>query len=129
MDYLGGLRGTGLLLCGNASVAPAQYDFDGYISNSGQVTSCGEIRLQASTLREVFGRDDLHLRTAEGRLLSVRFSEKRVSQGGGAAHVDVNGELPAAADWRRRSGARSPKSAPGPNRLPILPLQPRTAQG
>lgn len=129
MDYLGGLRGTGLLLCGNASVAAVQYDFDGYISNSGQVTSCGEIRLQASALREVFGLADLHLQTAEGRLLSVRFSEKRLSQGDGAANVDVNGDLPAVAEWRRRSGARSPKSVTGPNRLPTHPLQPRTARG
>ncbi len=29
MDHLGGSRGAGLLLCGNAPVAPAQYDFDG----------------------------------------------------------------------------------------------------
>lgn len=77
MDYLGGLRGTGLLLCGNASVAAVQYDFDGYISNSGQVTSCGEIRLQASALREVFGLADLHLQTAEGRR-SASDSQKSV---------------------------------------------------
>lgn len=129
MDYLGGLRGTGLLLCGNASVAPAQYDFDGFLSNSGQVTSCGEIRLQASALREVFGRADLRLRTAEGRLLSVRFSEKRLSRDDGAAHVDVDGELPAVADWHRRSGECVPRRAPGPSRFPIRRLQPGAAPG
>ncbi len=66
MDYLGGMRGTGVLLCEGASVAPAHYDFDGYLSSSGKVTSCGEIRLPVSTLRDVFGRSDLRLRTAEG---------------------------------------------------------------
>lgn len=129
MDYLGGLRGTGLLLCGNASVAPARYDFDGYLSNSGQVMSCGEIRLQASALREVFGRPDLYLRTAEGRLLSVRFSEKRLSQGDGAAHVDVDGELPAAAEWRRRSGGCAPRPVPGSTQHPARRVQLRAARG
>lgn len=128
MDYLGGLRGTGLLLCGNASVGSTQYDFDGYLSNSGQVTSCGEIRLPASALREVFGRADLRLRTAEGRLLCLRFSEKRLSRDDGAAHVDVDGELPAAADWLRRSGWRAPRPATGPARFPIRPRPPGAAR-
>ncbi|MFC7397981.1 hypothetical protein ACFQU1_12345 [Chelatococcus sp. GCM10030263] len=106
MNYLGGLRGAGLLVCGNVPVARTQYDFDGYLSEAGEVTSCGEIRLSASALRGVFGRTDVQLRTAEGRLLKLRFSEKRLSSDDGAAHVDVVGELPAAADWRRRSGRR-----------------------
>ncbi|GAB4064901.1 hypothetical protein KHC28_11430 [Ancylobacter sonchi] len=122
MDYLGGLRGTGLLLCGNASVAPVQYDFDGYLSNSGRVTSCGEIRLSASTLREVFGRVDLRLRTAEGRVLSLQFSERHLSRDDSAAHVDVHGELPMAADWRRRSGWHAPRPAREPTRFPIRRL-------
>lgn len=108
MDYLGGLSGTGRLLCGNTLVAPTQYDFDGYLSSGGQVTSCGEIRLPASVLREVFGRADLRLRTVDGRLLQLRFSEKRLpSSCDGAAHVDVAGDLPAAAEWRAdRDAAR-----------------------
>lgn len=121
VDYLGGLRGTGLLLCGNAPVGPTHYDFDGYLSKAGQVTSCGEIRLPASLLKGIFGRDDLQLRTAEGRLLSLRFSEKRLSSScDGAAHVDVVGELPAAADWRRRSGWRASHRF-GPDRPSIPP--------
>ncbi|OYX89958.1 MAG: hypothetical protein B7Y84_02940 [Azorhizobium sp. 32-67-21] len=53
MDYLGGLRGTGVLLCGNASVTPMQYDFDGYLSNSGEVTSCGaSLRMARSAARD-----------------------------------------------------------------------------
>lgn len=111
MDYIGGLRGTGLLLCGDAPVAPTQYDFDGYLSKAGEVTSCGEIRLPASALKKVFGRRDLRLRTDGGRLLGLRFSEKRLSSDVGAAHVDVVGNLPAATDWRRRSGRGNPPPA------------------
>ncbi|WP_208948494.1 hypothetical protein [Segnochrobactrum spirostomi] len=124
MDYLGGLRGTGVLLCEGASVAQAHYDFDGYLSSSGKVTSCGEIRLPASTLRDVFGRSDLRLRTAEGRLLNLRFSEKRQLRDDGAAHVDVEGELPAASDWRRRSGCRAFPLAPKPIGFPVRRPQP-----
>lgn len=106
MHYLGELYGTGLLLCGKDPVAAAQYDFDGFLSKTGHVTSCGEIRLSAPALKDVFGSTDLHLQTAEGRVLDLRFSEKRLSPDEGVAHVDVAGDLPAAADWRRRSGVR-----------------------
>lgn len=95
-------------MCGNAPVAPTQYDFESYLSEAGRVTSCGEIRLLASALKRVFGREDLRLRTDEGRLLSLRFSEKRLSSDVGAAHVDLLGELPAAADWRRE-GQNNPR--------------------
>lgn len=119
MEYLGGLRGTGRLVCGNAAVAPMQYDFDGYLSNGGQVTSCGEIRLPA----------DLQLQTADGRWLRLRFSEKRLpSNCDGAAHVDVAGDLPAAAEWRRRSARHAPRPT-GPDRPSIPPLHPRVARG
>ena len=104
MYYLGELCGTGLLLCGQDPVAAAQYDFDGFLSKTGQVTSCGEIRLSAPALKGVFGRTDLCLQTAEGRLLNLRFSEKRLSPDESVAHVDVAGDLPAATDWRRGSG-------------------------
>lgn len=128
MDYLGGLRGRGLLLCGSALVAPAQYDFDGYLTKGGQVTSCGEIRLPASVLRGIFGRADLRLQITDGRLLRLRFSEKRLSSSSdGAAHVDVAGELPAAADWRRRSGWHV-NPALGAERSSILPLHPGVAR-
>ena len=127
MDYLGGLRGTGLLLCGNAAVGPMQYDFDGYLSKAGQVTSCGEIRLSASVLKEVFGRADLRLQTTDGRLLGLRFSERRMSADGGAAHVDVVGELPAAADWHHESGWRLSRPV-GSDRPSARPLHPRVAR-
>ncbi|WP_428029567.1 hypothetical protein [Ancylobacter sp.] len=101
MDYLGGLQGTGVLIRGKVRLAPAQYDFDGYLTKGGMVTSCGEIRVPPPVLKGVFGRVDLHLRTADGRLLKLRFSEKRLASGEAAAHVDVTGDLPVGADWQR----------------------------
>jgi hypothetical protein len=109
-------------------LSPTQYDFDGYLSKNGQVTSCGEIRLPASVMKGVFGRADLRLQTAEGRLLQLRFSERRLSSGSdGAAHVDVVGELPAAADWHRRSG-RGLAPAPGAERSSTRPSYPSAAR-
>jgi hypothetical protein len=103
MNYIGGLRGAGLLMCGDAPIARTEYDLDGYLSKAGEVTGCGEIRLPALALKGVFGREDLQLRTDEGRLLRLRFSEKQLSSDMRAAHVDLVGELPALADWRRGS--------------------------
>jgi hypothetical protein len=91
-------------MCGDAPIARTEYDLDGFRSKAGEVTGCGEIRLPPLALKEVFGRNDLQLRTDEGRLLKLRFSEKRLSSDVRAAHVDLVGELPAAADWRRGSG-------------------------
>lgn len=109
MEYLGGLRGSGLLMCAGAPISRTEYDLDGYLSKAGQVTGCGEIRLRASALRGVFGREELQLRTDEGQLLRLHFSEKRLSPDVGAAHVDLVGDLPAAADWRRSSERRPPR--------------------
>ncbi|MEZ0212518.1 MAG: hypothetical protein ACAH27_06145 [Xanthobacteraceae bacterium] len=103
MNYLGGVRGTGLLLCGEVEIAPADYDFDGYLSKAGQVTVGGEIRLPVAVLKGVFGREDLQLRTVEGRLLRLHFTEKRHASDDGAAHVDVVGDLPGAAEWLRQA--------------------------
>ena len=73
MQYLGGLRGAGILTSGNETVARASYDFDGFLTDPGEVMCCGEIRLPPQALRKVFGRKDLQLLTEEGRLLSLRF--------------------------------------------------------
>lgn len=99
MQYLGGLRGIGMLTCGHEALAEADYDFDGYLTNRGEVTSCGEIRMCPQRLREIFGRNDLTLRTADGRLLRLRFSEKKLATASCAAHVEVAGDLPSASEW------------------------------
>jgi hypothetical protein len=102
MRYLGRFSGEGTLICDGSEIARASYDFDGYLQPKIGVTSNGEIRLAATTLKDVFGRPDVQLRTDDGRLLALRFSEKKLTPADGArasAHVDVTGELPVLQDW------------------------------
>lgn len=100
MHYLGGLRGAGVLTCGDATIARADYDFEGYLTKPNHVTGSGEIRTSPEALREVFGRKDLQLRTDDGRVLSIRFSERRLRLTSDTAHVEVSGELPLRSEWR-----------------------------
>jgi hypothetical protein len=100
MRYLGRVSGQGIVMCDGKSVARASFDFDGYLQPQQKVTSCGEIRLAASVLKDVFGRLDVQLRTDDGRLLDLRFSEKKLLAAAESAHVDVSGELPVLQDWR-----------------------------
>jgi hypothetical protein len=99
MHYLGQLQGAGSLTCKGETVARASYDFDGFLSRPGQVSGSGEIRMSPDKLKEVFGRSDVKLLTDDGRLLSIRFSERRLGSAGDAAHVEVGGELPGASEW------------------------------
>ncbi|WP_309086637.1 hypothetical protein [Chelativorans sp.] len=55
--------------------------------------------MQPEALRQVFGRGDLQLLTDNGRLLTLRFSEKRLTEDSDVAHVDVAGELPPQSEW------------------------------
>lgn len=100
MLYLGGLHGTGDLTCGGETAARADYDFDGYLAKPGHVVCSGEIRMSPDVLREVFGRRDVRLLTDDGRLLSLRFSERQLRSASDAAHVDVAGDLPPVSEWR-----------------------------
>lgn len=99
MRYLGRLHGAGVLTCGDAQVARADYDFDGFLAHPGRVTGAGEIRAAPATLKKVFGRNGVQLLTDDGRVLNLRFTEKRLSAGEDAASVDVVGDLPPVADW------------------------------
>jgi hypothetical protein len=103
MHYLGGISGSGVLICDGKDVARASYDFDGFLRPPTGVISSGEIRLAHNTLRDVFGRPDVQIRTDDGRLLELRFSEKKLDATAESAHVDVTGQLPSAApqNWRR----------------------------
>ena len=66
----------------------------------GRVASRGEVRMSSGVLKDAFGRKGLQLRTDDGRLLRLQFSEKRLGAASDAAHVDVAGELPAESEWR-----------------------------
>ncbi|MET0529840.1 MAG: hypothetical protein ABW003_16160 [Microvirga sp.] len=101
MRYLGGISGHGELTCDGESIARASYDFDGYFETGVGVTSCGEIRLPADVLRNVFGRNRVQLLTDDGRLLNLRFSDKKLVPAINFASVDVTGQLPRTPeDWR-----------------------------
>ena len=99
MNYLGHIHGVGSLTCNGETVARANYDFEGFVSK-GHVTGSGEIRLPPDKLREVFGRSDVKLLTDDGRLLSIRFSERQLGPVKDAAHVEVGGDLPSTSEWR-----------------------------
>ena len=101
MQYLGPLRGSGLLSCGTGQIGRANFELDAYLTRPGEVVASGEIRMQAEALNDAFGRRDLHLLTDEGRTLTIRFSGKRLNPSSDAAHVDVGGELPPPNTWRR----------------------------
>ncbi|WP_246249084.1 hypothetical protein [Chelativorans alearense] len=60
--------------------------------------SSGEICMPPDTLRQVFGREDLHLLTDDG--LRLRFSEKHLPAASDAAHADVAGNPPPQSEWR-----------------------------
>ena len=101
MQYLGVLRGAGTLECDDKPIAAVTYDLDGFLTRPGEVVASGEVRATAAALSDAFGRRDVHLRTEDGRILSVRFSGKRLNPASDAAHVDVGGDLPPAKQWKR----------------------------
>jgi hypothetical protein len=100
MKYLGVIRGTGDLKCKAEILSRAEYDFEGFLTRPGRVTGGGEIRMPPDALRKVFGRTDLQILTDDGRLLGLRFSEKRLPAASNSAHVDITGDLPRQSGWR-----------------------------
>lgn len=98
MRYLGRLHGHGVVTRMGRDVGRASYDIDGFAVHPRGITGSGEIRLPPADLASVFGRRDVHLRTDDGRLLDLRFSDKSLREGSVVAHVDVGGELPTATE-------------------------------
>lgn len=101
MQYLGVLRGSGLLVCGGEPMGRAEYDIDGFKTKPGEVVGSGEIRMLPAELDNAFGRTGLQLTTDDGRTFDVRFSGKRVDPSEGAAHADITAGLPPPKDWKR----------------------------
>ena len=101
MRHLGVLRGSGMVEGSGQPLGRADYEFDGYLVQPGEVVASGEVRMAADALTNAFGRNDLSLRTDDGRVLSLRFSGKRLATASDVAHADVRGGLPDPKDWRR----------------------------
>lgn len=98
MRYLGRLHGHGVVTRKHRDVCRAAYDIDGFAVFPRGITGSGEIRLRSADLASVFGLADVHLRTDDGRVLDLRFSDKTLREGSIAAHVDVAGDLPTATE-------------------------------
>jgi hypothetical protein len=101
MQYLGAMRGAGMLVCGTESLGRVDYELDAYLVRPGEVVASGEVRMDPEGLNEAFGRRDLSLQTDDGRTLGLRFSGKRLKPTSNIAHADIRGGLPDAKEWRR----------------------------
>ena len=101
MQYLGVMRGSGVLTCGDEQMGRADYDIAGSPPRRGVGVGAGAIRMSPEALNNAFGRQGLQLKTDDGRVLEVRFSGKRSDPASEAAHADITGQLPGAAEWRR----------------------------
>ena len=101
MQYLGVLRGSGTLACGDEAMGPAEFEIDGFRTLPGEVVGSGEICMTPAELANAFGRRDLELTTDDGRVLALRFSGSRHDARIGAAHADITGGLPAEDEWGR----------------------------
>jgi hypothetical protein len=113
MQYLGRISGGGLLTRDGEALARASYDFEGFLRPRGIVVSSGEISLSPAHLKAVFGRPGVQLRTDDGRLLDLRFSERELRTASGVAEVEVTGGLPGSlAEWRGGSTAAPTHAAP-----------------
>lgn len=102
MQFLGALRGGGVLSSGHGPIGRVDYDIDGFLTRPGEIIASGELRMSAGVLDAAFGRADLTLATDDGRALTVRFSGKREQAGPDGAHADISGDLPSKAEWQRR---------------------------
>ncbi|MBN9087573.1 MAG: hypothetical protein J0J01_11745 [Reyranella sp.] len=101
MKFLGKLRGNGTLASTDGPIGPAGYELDGYVMRPGAVVASGELSLEAGVLLGAFERRGLHLVTADGRKLPLRFTGKPSDRHGRIAHVDISEGLPDEKEWRR----------------------------
>lgn len=99
MRYLGRLHGQGVVTANGRDIGRAAYDIDGFTVPHQGVTGSGEIRMRSADLAQVFARRDVRLRTDDGRLLDLRFSDRDLRDATGVAHVDVGGQLPSTSAW------------------------------
>ncbi len=95
MRFLGSISGRGVLTCAGEELAPVSYELDGFYTEPAGVTRCGEIRADADTLKEVFGRAGVQLLTDDGHRFDLSFSDKELRPAADAVHVDATDEMSA----------------------------------
>jgi hypothetical protein len=93
MRYLGSVSGNGVITCDGEELSRARYDFDGFYEKPAGITSNGEIRMPPEALNSAFAGKSVQLRTDDGQLLTLKFSDKKLAAASHAAHVDVTGKL------------------------------------
>lgn len=103
MRFLGKLRGSGTLAGAEGAICPADYDLDGYLIRPGAVVASGELHVVLGALKATLDRRALHLLTAEGQVLPLRFTGKPSEQLGEIVHVDISEGLPAEHEWGRHA--------------------------
>jgi hypothetical protein len=101
MRFLGKLCGSGTLANADGTIGQAEYELDGYVMRPGAVVASGELRMPPAALARAFERRDVHLVTADGRTLPLRFTGRPSDRGGDAAHIDISEGLPDETEWRR----------------------------
>jgi hypothetical protein len=105
VKFLGKLRGNGTLAGADGPIGPAGYELDGYVMRPGAIVASGELSMEAGVLRGAFDRRGLHLVTADGRKLPLRFTGKSSDRHGRIAHIDISEGLPEEKEWRRMKTA------------------------
>ncbi len=102
LRYLGGISGQGEVKLKGKTLAPVQFDLDGYFQPAVGVTGSGEIQAPQATLEALFGRDDLELLTDGGLLLALRFPNAKSPPSSGCMGVEVKGPSSIGPnDWRQ----------------------------
>jgi hypothetical protein len=101
MRFLGKLCGSGTLANADGTIGPADYELDGYVMRPGAIVASGELRMPSAALARAFERRNVHLVTADGRTLPLRFTGKPSDRGGDVAHIDISEGLPDETEWRR----------------------------
>ena len=122
MQYLGVMRGSGMLACGEEQMGRADYDIDGFLVRPGEVMGSGEIRMSPADLDHAFGRTSLQLTTDDGlALFAAAFGAGPGAAFGAAPGAGfTDGAAPGAALGPRAGAA----AAVGAATAPAMPSTP-----
>lgn len=98
MQYIGALRGVGLVTCEGEAMGCADYEFEGFVKPAG-ISGGGEICMAPAALMKVFGSKNIQLLTDGGEIFILRFTDKKLPLASTVAHVDLMGDLQTISGW------------------------------